>query len=176
MFIGRVGTLVYIPDLAPVGSKSAYFPRDVERDAEALEFLEFLSASANAAREPSTGSQAGDMANEAGAWDPNFRSAITRFQVAKGLTNDGWVGPQTRTALAAAVAFANANPGVLPAPPPPGVVPPVPINPGAVPAKPAVIPGVTPVNTKSGDDTMMYVGLGLGGLLLAGLGWYALKA
>lgn len=175
MTIGRVGTLVYVPDLGPVGSKSSYFPRDVEHDAEALNFLEFLSDVADANRMPSTGSQGGDMAQEAGAWDPSFRSAVTRFQASKGLTTDSWIGPNTRTALAAAVAFRNVNPGQLPAPPSPGTVPPILVNPGGVPAKPAVLPGVQPASAKTGDDTMMYVGLGVGGLALAGLAWYALK-
>lgn len=174
---GAIGAppLLYVPDLRPVGSGAAYFPRDVEQDAAALVFLQFLSNVADANREQSTGSQGGDMANSAGAWDPAFRSAVTRFQVAKGLTADSWIGPQTRTALAAAVAFQNANPGALPPPPSPGTVPPVLVNPGKVPAQPAVLPGVTPVNAKTTDDTMMYVGIGAGVLALGALAWYALK-
>jgi len=176
MTIGRVGTLVYVPDLGPVGSKSSYFPRDVEHDAEALSFLEFLSDVADANRRQSTGSKGGDQAQVAGAWDPSFRSAVTRFQASKGLTVDSWIGPQTRTALAAAVVFRNLNPGRLPAPPSPGTVPPVFVDPGGVPAKPAVLPGVQPASAKTDDDqTMMYVGLAAGGLVLAGLTWYALK-
>jgi len=175
---GSIGatTLLYVPDLAPVGSKAAYFPRDVEQDAAALVFLGFLSDAADANRNVSRGSQAEDINNEGGAWDPAFRAAITRFQTSKGITADSWVGPQTRTQLAGAVAFKNANPGALPPPPPPGVLPPVPVKPGAVPANPAVLPGVRPVSAGDEDDsTMLYVGLGAGALVLAGLAWYALK-
>jgi len=173
--MGAPTTLLYVPDLAPVGSKAAYFPRDVEQDAAALVFLGFLSDAADANRQVSDGSQGADMANEGGAWDPAFRSAVTRFQSSKGLTADSWIGPQTRGALATAVAFKNANPGILPPPPPPGVLPPVPVKPGAVPANPAVLPGVRPVAAGEEDQTMLYVGLGVGALLLAGVAWYALK-
>jgi hypothetical protein len=169
------GPLVYVPDLAPVGSKDSYFPRSVEQDARALVFLGFLSDLEDANRAESTGSQGGDMANEAGAWDPSFRGAVTRFQSTQGITADSWIGPQTRTFLARAVAVKNANPGALPIPAPPGTVPPVLVQPGGVPAKPAVLPGVRPASSSSSDDTMMYVGIGAGVLVLGGLAWYALK-
>jgi hypothetical protein len=162
---------LYVPDLAPVGSKSTYFPRSVDRDAMALNFLQFMSDSALDDLTSSMGSQSADMNNEAGAWDPAFRASVTRFQVAKGLTADSWIGPQTRTALAAAVAFKNANPGTLPSPLPQVV----PVIPGQVPAKPAVLPGVTPASAKTEDDTLMYLGIGAGVLALGGLAWYALK-
>ena len=51
----------------------------------------------------------------------------------------------------------------------------VPVNPGGVPAQPAVIPGVHPVSAHEADDTLMYVGIGVGALALGGLAWYALK-
>lgn len=174
-FLGQIaGPLVYIPDLLPVGSGSAYFPRSVEGDAQALNFLGFLSDADEAIRRASEGSQGADMGDEAGAWDTNFRSAITRFQASKGLTVDSWVGPQTRTALAAAVAAKNAG-TPIPPPPPPGVLPPIPVNPGTVPALPAVLPGVTPApSSASGDSTTTFVAVGAGVLILGGLAWYAL--
>jgi hypothetical protein len=67
--------LLYIPDLAPVGSGSAYFPRSVDDDAVALNVLGF------GAGFPGGGSsQRADMANEEGAWDSSFRAAVTNFQ------------------------------------------------------------------------------------------------
>lgn len=167
---GVAGPLAYVPDLRPVGSQSAYFPRDVENDAEALGYLGFLSDAANDDRMPSVGTQAGDMNNPSGAWDPAFRGAVTRFQVAAKLTNDGWIGPQTRTALAAAVLAKNAG---QPIPKPPGGS--VPIAPGAVPAKPAEIPGVHPASASTGLDTTTMVGIGVGVLVLGGVAWYALS-
>jgi len=170
--IGQPGTLVYTPNLGPVGSGPTYFPGDVEQDAAALVFLDFMSNVADANRNISRGSQGADIANVGGAWDPAFRASTARFQAAKGLTADTWIGPKTRAALAAAVAFQNLNPGKLPPPPPPGVIP---VDPGRVPAQPAVIPGLRPVAAGDSDDTLLYAGLGVGALALLGVGWYALK-
>jgi hypothetical protein len=171
--LGAPATLVYVPDLAPVGSKATYFPRSVEQDAAALNFLGFLSDVADANRMSSTGSQSGDMSNEAGAWDPDFRSAVGRFQASAGITADTWIGPQTRTTIAAAVARKNAS-GVNPVPPPPpGKI--IPVVPGEVPAKPAALPGLQPVAAKEGSDTTTYLAIGGGVLLLGGLAYYALK-
>jgi peptidoglycan hydrolase-like protein with peptidoglycan-binding domain len=168
--------LIYVPDLFPVGSKSAYFPRDVSQDARALNFLGFLSDNDLNDLTPSMGSQSADMNNEAGAWDPLFRGGITRFQAAMGLTVDSWVGPQTRTALAANVARKNANPGALP-PPPVNPSQPIPVTPGGVPAQPAAIPGVTPASTggAAGLSTVEMVGIGAAALALGGLAYYAMR-
>jgi peptidoglycan hydrolase-like protein with peptidoglycan-binding domain len=171
--MGQIGApFAYVPDLAPVGSQSAYFPRSVASDANALNFLGFLGDNELASLRPSTGSQSGDMNGPAGAWAPAFRAAITRFQVSRGLTNDSWVGPATRTALLAAVTAKNLQ---QPLPPvlPPSV--PVPVLPGAVPAAPAVLPGVLPAAKPADDDTLLYAGAGVGAVLLLGLGYWALK-
>lgn len=168
--IGAPGPFIYIPDLGAVGSKSSYFPRDVERDAAALVFLGFLSDVDDANRQVSDGSQAADIANEGGAWDPAFRSAVTRFQSSARITADSWIGPQTRTAIAAAVAAKNAGGLALPVPSQP-----VPVSPGAVPAKPTVVPGVVPASSVTSDDTLMYVGIGAAVLALGGVAWWALK-
>ena len=170
---------VYIPDLAPVGSKAAYFPRDVERDAAALVFLHFMSDEDDANRNISRGSQAADMANEGGAWDPAFRAAVTRFQVAGGLTADSWIGPATRTGILNAVTQANLKGlGGGPVPPlPPAVIP---VIPGQVPTKPnpTPLPGVTPAKTGPAggeDETMTYVAIGAAAVALLAIGWYAFK-
>lgn len=178
--VGDIGAVpfVYIPDLAPVGSKSSYFPRDVERDAAALVFLRFLSDLDDANRMMSQGSQAADMNNESGAWDPFFKGGVTRFQAAKGLTVDGWIGPNTRTAIALAVTQANAaGLGGGPVPPlPPAIIP---VIPGAVPQKPNATPppGIIPANTKTDaeDETMTYLAIGAAVLAVGGLGWWALS-
>lgn len=169
--------LIYVPDLAPVGSKSAYFPRDVSQDARALNFLGFLSDNDLNDLTPSMGSQSADMNNEAGGWDPLFRGGITRAQSAMGVTVDSWVGPQTRGGLASLVARKNANPGALPPPPPVNPSFPIPVTPGGVPAKPAAIPGVTPASSggAGGLSTVEMVGIGAGVLALGGLAYYALK-
>lgn len=99
--------LAYIPDLAPVGSGASYFPRSVSEDAKALRFLGL------AAGNPGGGvSQAEDMRTKTGAWNVTFQQAVKAFQASpfgktQGLTVDGWVGPNTRKALGAAVASKN---------------------------------------------------------------------
>jgi hypothetical protein len=162
---------LYVPDLAPVGSKSSYFPRSVSNDAAALNFLGFLSDFDVGDLVPSMGSQSADMANEAGAWDPLFRGAVGRFQVFAGITNDTWIGPMTRSNIAAKVLQKNANPGI----PTPSLPPTVPVAPGAVPALPTPIPGVHPASTTTDDNTTTYVAAGVAGLALLALGWYALS-
>ncbi len=167
--LGQIGApFFYVPDLLPVGSKASYFPRDTVNDAKALNFLGFMSDGA-LDDHASLGSQSADMSNETGAWDPAFRAAVTRFQASAGLTVDSWVGPATRTALAKAVALKNAG---TPIPVAPGVIP---VNPGQVPGGNVPIPGATPVNDRPGsDDTMTYVAVGAGALVLLGAGWYLL--
>ncbi len=173
--IHSIGSLVaapflYVPDLGPVGHADTYFPRSVTEDMKALNFLGFLPDDSTPTL-TSTGTQSGDMNAEAGAWDPDFRAAVAKFQTARGLTVDSWIGPQTRTGLGVAVAIKNANPATPPAPLP-AVIP---VVPGGVPAKPAVLPGVQPASASAADDTLMYVGIGVGVLALAGLAWFALK-
>ncbi len=173
--IGSIGAVpfVYVPDLAPVGHADSYFPRSVEQDAAALNFLGFLANVDDANRASSTGSQRGDMNDEAGAWDPNFRAAIASFQDSRGLTVDSWVGPQTRTALLAAVTAANAKGlggGFVPPIPPPAV--PLPVVPGNVPVKPGATP---PPGTTEEDNTLMYVAIGVAVLAAGGLGWWVLS-
>ncbi len=186
--LGDIGgaPFVYIPDLAPVGSGNAYFPRSVEADAAALNFLGFLPSDSqlSAPRQPSQGSQAADMADNSGAWDPEFRGAVkagavTRFQASdptSGLVIDSWIGPATRTAIAFQVQIANANGlggGVVP------VLPPavIPVVPGNVPVAPNAppIPGVTPVPAaaSSSDETLTYVAIGAGVLAVGGILWWA---
>lgn len=166
---------VYVPDLAPVGSKATYFPRDVSQDARALNFLGFLTDAELSTLRPSTGTQSGDMNGLAGAWAPAFRGAMGRFQASRGITADTWVGPQSRTELGRAVLAKNANPGALP-PPPPNPDRPVPVAPGGVPAAPTPLPGVKPAS--STDEPMSLgtkVAIGAGVVALAGGLWYVLK-
>jgi len=174
-FIGAMGAasqIAYVPDLAPVGSGASYFPRDVEQDAKALNFLGFLSDVDDANRFTSNGNQSEDIQNQSGAWDPAFRAAVTRAQAALRLTVDSWIGPQTRTALAAAVATKNAS-GFNPPLPSPGVI--IPVAPGKVPVPPdsPAPPGTVVVAKK--DDTLMWVGIGAGVLAVGGLAYYAIK-
>lgn len=168
--IGQIAApFAYVPDLLPVGSGNAYFPRDTTQDARALNFLGFMSDSALDDHPGSLGTQARDIAEQVGAWDPVFRAAVTRAQTALGLTVDSWIGPKTRTALLAAVTKKNA--GAIVPPAPPGVLP---VNPGSVPGGAAPIPGATPVKDNvGGDDTMTYVAIGGGVVALALLGWLA---
>lgn len=143
-----IGGLAYVPDLAPMGSGSSYWPRDTKADAQALNYLGYYPDPLLAAHVGTSGSQKADMAANTGAWDPSFRTAVTDFQDAAGLEPDGWVGVKTRTALAAAVAAKNANGGA----PIPDVVPDILPNGGG---------SAQPVSTKTGSNT---------GLILAGLG------
>lgn len=162
------GPFNYSPNLSSVGSGASYFPGDVEQDAAALNYLGFLSDVADANRNISRGSQGADISNQGGAWDPEFRGAVTRFQAANGLASDSWVGPKTRAALGVAVIKKNA--GILP------VIPKldVPVNPGGVPALPGKLPGVQPASTSDGEDnTLLYVGGAVGVVALGALAWWA---
>lgn len=178
--LGGIGQIpapfLYVPNLAPVGHAALYFPGDVSQDARALNFLGFLDDASLASLFPSTGNQADDIDQVSGAWDGDFRAAVTRFQAAKGLVVDSWIGPNTRTALGIAVAQKNASgiPSLPVAPLPPTVIP---VNPGGVPVnpnKPNVLPGVTPAAAKS-DETLTYVAVGVGVLALGFLGYELLK-
>jgi hypothetical protein len=155
----------YAPNLAPVGSGAAYWPGDVEEDVFALSAIGFFPDDVDL--RPSQGSQAADMASESGAWATEFRAAVSKFQASAGLIVDSWIGPQTRRALAAAVAAANAGaplPNV-----PPNVTP---VDPGRVPARRAVLPGVAPTE---GMSTGAKVAIGAGVLVTLAGGYYLLK-
>lgn len=163
--MGAIGGLLYTPNLSSVGSGSSYFPGSTTEDAKALAYVGFYPEVAS--HVISTGSQQGDMANEAGAWDPDFRTAVGRFQSAFGLTVDGWIGPNTRRKLAEVVAAKSAA-DPLPAPP-------VPVPTPIVPPSPSPTPTPTPGPVAKKDNTMLYAGLGVGGVALLGLGYWALK-
>ncbi len=160
----------YVPDLAPVGSTAAgtYYPRSVDDDASALNFLGY------GAGFPGGGNgRAEDMSRQEGAFDTTFQAAVTRFQQDAGIGVDGRIGPQTRGALLAAVTKANAssalNPNPLPFPKVPPFVPGVLPGPSAPsPSK----PGPAPVVAAKSSNTLLIAG----GVAAAGLAaWYFLK-
>ncbi len=164
------GGLDYVPDLAPVGSKSTYFPRSVNADALALTFLGFDAGI------PGGGvSQQADMSSGTGAWDPSFRGALTAFQKSVGITADGWIGPQSRTKLKEKVDEKNRTaPNIPAAPQAPAPVPPpspsnqVPVNP-SVPGQPQPATGFAALTT--GQKAAVVAG----GLALLGGGYYLYK-
>lgn len=169
--IGQIAApFLYVPDLLPVGNGASYFPRDVIEDAKALNFLGFLDDAAFAAGSGSLGSQQADIANETGAWDPGFRAAVTRYEAARDLKVDSFIGPQVRTTLAKDVLAKNAA-GLPPVPVPklPDVI--IPIDPGGVPGGNKPVPGVQP----KADETLLFVGIGGGILALLGVGYLVLK-
>ncbi len=161
--IGGIGAVAfrYNPDLGPVGSGSAYWARDVEADAAALVFLGFMTDLVDANRAISKGSASQDFALKVGCFDPDFRDSVTDFQRSAGITADSFIGPNTRRAIAAAVAAKNAG-GAAPRPAPPG-------------QKPAAPPNVVPVDDGGEDNTLSYVAAGAGALAVGGLGWWILK-
>lgn len=176
---GNMGALAYVPDLGPVGSGSAgtYYPRDTSQDARALAFLGFYPEPYASQHVGTRGSRAADAGAGVGAWDEDFRLALTNFQRSVGLTADGWIGPSSRQALAVAVAARNAS-EVVPVPPPPAPSPfPVPVPPNVLPLPPAPSPGPapspSPVAAKDDDKTVMYVGIGVAALAALGLGVWA---
>lgn len=177
MTLGLISApLVYVPDLGAVGSEAAgtFYPRDVIADATALTFLGFMSEALLSTIKPTLGSRGADLAAQNAGFSPIFKTSVGAFQASPFAQQAGAgavdtrIGPNTRKALLAAVTAENARrlAGGLPAPvqppPAPGVLPP--------------IPGVTPVNVKTeDDDTMIYVGLGVGGLALAVGAYFLLK-
>lgn len=181
--IGAMGSFAYAPNLGPVGSGASYYPGDTSADAAALNYLGFYPELYFKSHIGTEGSQKDDMADGAGAWDPTFQTAVKDFQAsASGLTVDGWIGPKTRTALAAAVAVKNASaqplippgpytPPASPLPTPPAVIPPfvpnVPVGPSPSPVSPS-----QPAAAKS-DNTLLYAGAAVGAAVL-GLGAYYL--
>lgn len=169
--MGDIG-LRYTPDLAPVGSKSTYFPRGVTEDAIALTFLGFDAGT------PGGGiSQQADMNSGTGAWEPTFRAAVTAFQKANGLTVDGWIGPATRAKIKERVDQKNAIAPNLPAPPQPvspaAIPPPSPSN--QVPVNPSVPGQPKPATGLAALSTPAKIGIGVAALALLGGGYYALK-
>jgi peptidoglycan hydrolase-like protein with peptidoglycan-binding domain len=72
-----------------------------------------------------------DAANQTGAYDPMFQSALRAFQDDRGLVADGLIGPETRAVLAAALEGGapivnRSSPqhnGDMPIPPPPAPSP-----------------------------------------------------
>lgn len=177
--------LVYVADLGPVGSGATYYPRDTMRDAEALAFLGLLSEAELSEHVGTLGSAAKDMGAGQGAWNPEFQRAVRVFQGRTGgrLTVDGWIGPKTRTVMIEAVTQENARriagrlPAAPAAPPIPGLPAPSVPRPGVLDPTPvAPKPGqIAPVAAKEEDDTLLYVGLGVGVLALLGIGYYALS-
>lgn len=185
--------LTYTPSLTSVGSGSSYWPGDVTGDAQALNVLgyltdtdEYWTPGGNTAVHPSTGSQAGDMAASAGAWDPDFQAAVKQAQAAFGDTQDGWIGPQTRTSLAQGVATWNANNSpiappqpVSPTPPAPGVPPAavIPVLPGDNPPVPEPGNGGStpsgPIAWFEGLSTVAKVGVVAGAVAVIGGGLWA---
>ena len=150
--IGDLGGLDYSPDLEPVGAGASYYPRDTADDAAALAFLGFLSQAALAAHVGTTGTQAGDMKSNAGAWSPPFRAAVLAFQKSAALGADSWIGPNTRRALAAAVAKNNAI--EPPFPPNPGPI----VPPGPRPNLDPAPPKPSPKPAAKTDNTLLYAG------------------
>lgn len=152
--------LSYAPDLEAVGSGSAgtYYPRDTSADAAALNYLGFLSDAELGSHVGTNGSQAADVAAGAGAWSIPFQAALTKFQLAAKIGADGWIGPNTRRALAQAVAAKNAGAPDL-------VVPPLPN-----------VPNVTPTPTQP-TAQKSHTGLFLvgGAIAAVGLGYWLLK-
>lgn len=178
-----IGPLAYNPPTGPVGSKAAYWPEsrpngaDTSEDAEALAYTGYMPDSDLERMRNSRGSQQQDMATNSGAWDPGFRAAVSRFQAAKGLTVDSWIGPQTRRTLKAAVDAKNATAPNDPPPPPPPV--PVVPNPGQVPVPvpPIMPPDVKPKKTveEDEDNTLLYVGGAAAAVVLGGLLYWAFR-
>lgn len=132
-------------------------PDQVRQDAENLRLLDYPA--------PDTGN----------AYDPSFRSAVKSFQVDQGLTADGLIGPNTRSALVAAVAPLKFGP---PPPPSPTPGPIVPIPPNILPG-PAPAPGPSPAPHPSPlakqDHTQRNVLIACGVIGGAGLLWWLFK-
>lgn len=187
MGIGAItAPLFYVPNLAAVGSEGAgtYYPGDVSQDAIALAFLGFLAESELAAIGMTRGSRAADMPAQVAGFAPRFKQAVGAFQgSAAGQAGgagvvDTRIGPNTRKALATAVAAENARrlAGGLPPPPPPPAPGPLVVPPPGVLPAPVTPPGVTPASTKDkDDDTLTYVAVGGGVLALAAIAYFALR-
>lgn len=177
-----MGSLLYTPSTASVGSGSTYWPGDVSSDAEALNYIGYTTGPVK----PSTGSQQGDMAAQSGAWDGNFKEAVKTFQIDHLLTPDGWIGPKTRAAIGLAVAAKNASESPIQPPIPPSPAPPFP---GLPIPPPAVIPGLSPPmipqpgggggpapsHASPEPNYLLYGGVAVGALALVAGAYYLLK-
>lgn len=158
--------LDYVPSAADAGRGSSYWPGDTSGDAKALNYLGFFPDVYLEAHVGTTGSQAGDMGQNAGAWDPAFRQAVSDFQaVTSGLTVDGWIGPNTRRKLGEAVAKKNATESPIAPPFVPGVIDPV------SPVPPAVKP--QPKQDDGGGFPWLLAALGVA--VVGGGAYYLLK-
>ena len=110
--------LDYTPDLTPMpttGTGNQTYYRDtnnakrakiyVTDDSKALRFLGYPAPVA-----PGGGNGLdADRNSNTGSWDPSLQSAVTAFQQSHGLTVDGYLGPQTLTAIKADVDQMNAS-------------------------------------------------------------------
>jgi peptidoglycan hydrolase-like protein with peptidoglycan-binding domain len=155
--IGQLAGLNYNPNLADVGHGAAYNPGSIADDAAALNFLGFLP-DVLLAQIPDSFGQGGqkDLAAGVGAFDLRFRVAVTDFQDSAGLVADGFIGPNTRRALKAAVDAKNAR------------EPASPVAPGVTPGG----GGASPVAATTSSNALLYGGLAVG---LVALGYAAWK-
>jgi peptidoglycan hydrolase-like protein with peptidoglycan-binding domain len=96
--------------------------------------------------------------------DPQLMAVVAQFQQSAGLKADGEMGPKTEAGLDARLG--NAHPVTPPSQPL-----------AVAPSQPAAPQGVNPASATdaSGDKTKLFVALGVGGALLLGLGYFALK-
>jgi len=100
--------------------------------------------------------------------DPQLMAVVRQFQSSAGLVADGEMGAKTEAGLNARLG-GNVAP-VTPPSQPLAVVP-------SPPAAPSTPQGVTPAaaTDASGDKTKLFIGLGIGAVLLLGLGYVALS-
>ena len=106
--------LTFAPDLRPMTDASAYFYNpangkhakiDVRNEAQALRFLGYPAPP----NPGGSGNMGTDSSTGQGSWNPQLQNAVKMAQTDAGLTVDGWLGPQTITALGQAVASKNAS-------------------------------------------------------------------
>lgn len=170
--MGAIGAFSYNPDLRDVGHGADYYPGSVQADAAALNYLGYFPDFDTFV--DTTGSASGDQAASVGAWDPTFGSAVGDFQRTHGLTQDYWIGPETRRAIKAAIDAAEP-------PPPPdyynGQLPSDQHEPnynGDMPIPPNRGGAATPV-AAGGMSTGKMVAIGGGAVALLALGYWLLK-
>jgi len=176
--VQSMGALDYTPDLSDPHVNGEYYPGETGQDAGALFYLGHMNE--GDITQETTGSRAGDIASGAGAWDPTFQNAVRSFQGANGVVPvDGWIGPITRTALAAAVQAKNLGDAPNNGPFQPPNVPPggIPGQPGQDPNLPPFVPpgggaGPAPAggNGKAGTPWGLLL---LGGVAIIAVGYLA---